>query len=680
MIIPKYIHIKNFISFKDQYFEFNNGMTTCIMGNNLTDSSQKSNGSGKSALQNAVEFVYRGDFSRKVNKASLIRRGESSLEVEHCAFNNVRSEYLIIHRMLPKKGSEKVSMYLSADLEEFEKDRDKFKIDLPSTLESNKWLEGYIGISREDMSNYFFPNELTYKSFFDNSDTKNKELISRFSNAGIVDRAFEVVESKVKEIDEELAAKEREIISLESKVDTRRGDLLKEKERDFDEEKKDVLERIDTSILNKKKNINELLIEKESLNKTLKNSSHKLDENLERLEEINEEINDKLNKKPDFTKEFENLNNSKKKIKSYVDEVDVTLSELSQEKSDVSQKMRKVELSLSGKITCPKCKHQFLLNEDFSIEELQKQMKKFESEFKDIESDIEESNQTHEKFNKKRDEVKKKIEELDESSSEFRKELNKIQSRYDDVDEMVKELKKDIDRTKSSISSKDLEVESITHSIELKKSERKEVEQEDFSKKSKEKELKKEIKELNGLLESKGEDLKDIELRRENVVKWKNYYTSFKSFLVNKKLKIIEGMMNKFLQDMNVDYQIKLEGYKSVNNGKEVREKITPYVFQDGQTYLYNEFSKGERTRMNMANLLTLQTIINETSETGGLGIIFPDEILEGLDSEGLSMLLKSLNTTDKTVMLTTHVTDEKIYDNVVMVEKVNGISNIVKN
>ena len=676
--MPRYIHIKNFLSFKEAFYEFRNGATTCIMGNNLTDEGQKSNGSGKSALQNAVEFVYRGDFSRKVNKASLVRRGENSLEVEHCAFNNVRSEYLIIHRVLPKKGSEKISIYLCVDLEEFEKDRDKFKVDLPSTLESNKWIEQYVGISREDMSNYFFPNELTYKSFFDNSDTKNKELISRFSNAEIVDLAFDKISEEKGFISEKFSEKEKEILLIETKIDTRRGDLLKEKERNFNQEKKDALELIDTFILNKKNMVGKLLEEKENLNKTLKTSSKKLEVETTTLSTIQKELDSKLKSKPDFSDEFEKLEKNKKKTKSSIEEVNLILDEFSEEKEETSKEIKQVEMSLSGKITCPKCDHKFLLNEESTLEELEDKLKELNNELKDIEGDISDTNKTYEKLDKLAKNIKKQVEELDESESKFKNEFKVVSDRYDVQNRVVKKLKEEIEETKSSIHTKDLELTSNNESILIKEKEKKEVENEDFSKQSKAKEYEKEIKLLNKSLKEKEGELEEISLSLDHMDSWKNYFTSFKSFLVNKKLKIIEGMMNKFLQDMNVDYQIKLEGYKTVNNGKEVREKITPYVFKDGETYNYNEFSKGERTRMNMANLLTLQTIINETSDTGGIGLLFPDEILEGLDSEGLSMLLKSLNNTDKTVMLTTHVTDEKIYDNVLMVEKINGISKIL--
>ncbi|MCK9544171.1 MAG: hypothetical protein M0R03_19300 [Novosphingobium sp.] len=644
----------------------------------MTDEGQKSNGSGKSALQNAVEFVYRGDFSRKVNKASLIRRGENRLEVEHCAFNNKRGEYMIIHRILPKKGSESVNIYICIDLKEFEKNREEFKVDISSTLESNKWIERYVDVSREDMSNYFFPNELTYKSFFENSDTKNKELISRFSNAEIVDSAFLRISEERESVVEELSKKEKEILTVEAKIDTRRGDLLKEKERDFDKEKKAILDDINVYILNKKDNINRLLVKKENSNKTLKNTSEKIKSELIILSSIQKELDEKMKTKPDFTKQSDELEIKEQKIKSSIKEVDMMLDELSDDRDELIKKIREVDVMLSGKITCPNCKHEFLLNEDFTLEELNEKIYQLNSELKDVEADIEESNKVYDKFKLNSKRLKDQIEIIDDQEKDFKDRLKVINKKSENQEEVISKLNKDVEEVKSEIHGIDLEIQSENKSIELKESEKKEVEEQDFSKKSKAKEYEKEIKSLNKELKYKEKEQESIFLRIDEIDAWKNYFVSFKSFLVNKKLKVIEGMMNKFLQDMNVDYQIKLEGYKTVNNGKDVREKITPYVFKDGETYNYNEFSKGERTRMNFANLLTLQTLINETSKNGGLSILFLDEILEGLDEEGLALLLDSTNDINKTILLTTHINNEKIHDNVLIIEKNNGISKII--
>ena len=166
MIIPKSIEIKDFLSFDHAVVEFKNNETTCIMGRNLTEDNQESNGSGKSALQAAIEFIYTGNVSRKVTKNKLIRRGADKATIIHEAFNAVKNETLRIERTIPAKGSEKIKVFINNQ-----------QVDIATTKDANDWIVDYIGISKEDISNYFIPNEVNYTSFFNSPDTKKNCLL-----------------------------------------------------------------------------------------------------------------------------------------------------------------------------------------------------------------------------------------------------------------------------------------------------------------------------------------------------------------------------------------------------------------------------------------------------------------------------------------------------------------------
>lgn len=678
MLIPKYIRAKNILSFKEFYYEFKQGTTTCVMGRNLTDSGQKSNGSGKSALQNAIELAYKGDFSRKINKAKIIRRGEKELEIESCTFNNVKNEFLFIHRIIPVKGSERISVYLFKDEQKFEQDREKFKIDISSTNDANNWIVDYIGITKEDLGNYFFPNEITYKSFFDASDTQNKALISRFSNADIVDKVFVNIQSELYKIALKLSEKEKELLKIETTLENRQEDLTKEQERDFKKEQQEQIEEIHEQIKLFKDDINNLLLKVNESLISKKNLSKNRLKIADKLNEKQIEIEKFLKTKKDFSKEIDLIEKEEDVIKIQEKEAVTLVDEVSSDILSVKSDIRKYEVKLSGTITCPKCSHEFLLSEDFTVEELNRELIKLKKEQSELEKEFQQVGHLIDKYKIQKQECKSKIDVFLIEEKGFKNELKKIQEQQEEIEEELKEVNdliRSIERTEKSLNE---QIEAKQNSIKLKEDSIKEIESTDFSKLSKEKELKKTIKELQQQIKEKELEVQEVVNESEQVKVWELHYKAFKSFLANKKLKVIEGMMNKFLNDMGVDFQIKLEGYTTVNNGKEIREKITPYIFKDGEIYGYHEFSKGERARMNMANLFTLQTIINETSKTGGLQLAVLDEILEGVDEDGLSSLLKSLETTNKTILLTTHVNNEKIHDNVLMIEKVNGISKIL--
>ena len=109
MIIPISLQLRNFLSFEDETIEFKQGVTTCIMGNNLTQENQKSNGSGKSAFQTGFEYALIGLSSRKVKDVELIRTGQDQANIILKVFDNINNETITIERSLFTKKSSTVS-------------------------------------------------------------------------------------------------------------------------------------------------------------------------------------------------------------------------------------------------------------------------------------------------------------------------------------------------------------------------------------------------------------------------------------------------------------------------------------------------------------------------------------------------------------------------------------------
>ena len=67
--------------------------------------------------------------------------------------------------------------------------------------------------------------------------------------------------------------------------------------------------------------------------------------------------------------------------------------------------------------------------------------------------------------------------------------------------------------------------------------------------------------------------------------------------------------------------------------------------------------------------------MINSTHKYGGLDFLSIDEVFEGVDSLGLKKLVKSAKQLDIAVMIITHVTDEEVNDDILLIEKINGMS-----
>jgi DNA repair exonuclease SbcCD ATPase subunit len=646
------------------------------MGRNLTEDSQDSNGSGKSAFQSAIEFTYTGTVSRKITKSKIVRRGCKEAVIAHEAFNTTKQEYLRIERVIPFKGSETISIYLFKDRNNA--DFEKGKVSIATTNDANKWIEKYVGIDKSDLSNYFFPNELTYTSFFNLSDTKAKELISRFSNADIVDSVFSEVKLKSDSKANEIVQKERELLKIEGSLEKSQSDLEKELEKDFEAEKNEEIE----------KRLNLI----QGCHNKMYDNRHKIDEISHSLSHFNNNIIEgrkaSLNvfkqyleqyraSSKDFEGEYKKINEEIEKIQQSIDKSDKLKRDVRSDISSVEVDINKMKVVLSGKISCPKCSHEFNPNSNITVEEATDKLLEFNRELDAFKTDLSSIEALQKKYEENKLTVKGKTKDIDEEQRKFERRDKKIwkviklistsidnfTSKIDSYNRQLSELDKDNKFQKEMIQKYEEQIESI------KKSEKDD---------KREKEIIEDIKGFQKQIEVLSKEIEVLVQEQESINEWNVNFKLFKSYLANKKLRVIQDMINKYLQEMKCDYRLKLEGFKTLANG-ETREKITPYIFKDGEICDYGEFSKGERARIDFATLLTLQTLVNDSCETGGLQMLFADEVGEGIDASGLKSILNSFKNTKKTIYITTHVVNENVHENVLIVEKVNGISRIVK-
>jgi exonuclease SbcC len=678
MIIPLTLYLKDFLSFKEETIVFKQNETTCVMGRNLTEDSQESNGSGKSVFQSGIELVYTGSISRKINKVKMIRRGCTEAKVVHEAWNSIKNEFIRIERTIPLRGSETIAIHLFTDREAFEKDRDKYKVAISSTLDSNKWIEKYIGIDKSDISNYFIPNELTYTSFFNLSDTKTKELISRFSNADIVDTVFVAVKVKSDAKGVEIVTKEKEQLKFEGIKERLQDDLVKEQKKDFEKEKSDSIAKKNESIAECNTKIAENTVKLDAVVHSLSHfNSNIIEGRRASLNAFKQHLQMYRDSSKNFEEEYGKINADVKKIQDSIDKSDKLKRDFKTDISSVESDINDMKLVLRGKISCPKCNHEFNPSSTVTVEEATKKLKTFEEELKECLNDLEQVEALQKKYEESKATAKSKTKDVDVEQRAFDAKDRKI-------GRVIGLLSMSIDRMLSKIESYNSQITKIDNDNQFHKGMIKTYKDQikilnDSEKDDKrEKELKADIHKITDDIVEIETAIKTLIEEQEVINKWNINFKLFKSFLANKKLKIIQDMINKCLQDMKCDYRLKLEGFKTLANG-ETREKITPYIFKDGEICDYGEFSKGERARIDFATLITLQSLVNDSCETGGLQILFMDEIGEGIDSQGLKSILDSFKNTKKTILITTHVTNESIHDNVMMIEKVNGISRVVK-
>jgi DNA repair exonuclease SbcCD ATPase subunit len=148
-----------------------------------------------------------------------------------------------------------------------------------------------------------------------------------------------------------------------------------------------------------------------------------------------------------------------------------------------------------------------------------------------------------------------------------------------------------------------------------------------------------------------------------------------------------QGIIKYFIRNI-LDYlNFKTNEYLSIltNNQFSIsfNEELEETIINNGRKLSFMSLSGGEKRKINLAVMLSLQSLLTHTSKEQS-NIIFFDEIAENMDEDGcqgIHNLLKSLKEEDKTVFLITHNSHLKsLLDGcqILTIEKRNGESRII--
>lgn len=713
----KRIKAKNFLTYEELDYNFVD-KPLMIQGLNLTDDKQKSNGSGKSSIQSMVEFCLTGDNSRGVRDNELVRFGckESFLDLFIDCEN--RGERLHISWRVKIKGSNQLSLHISKDKENWE------EVVFSNVNDGKKWIIDWVGISKNDIFNYFIINKTRFKSFFKSSNKEKVELINRFSDASIIDGIENV--DKVA-LEEEYDILRDSILKSEGKLQLLQENLFKESNRDFEfelnqktkeykesneeieeeiEELNSNIESLKESILNSNTNIS---LSKESISIKLQEKS-KLENDISLFKETIEPFNSELLNaqvsvnnfvKKEYLSELDEAEKEIEEIEFKIISKKEKLSENESNKNKVSKLLNEIDIKLSGKITCPSCSHEFIKDKNVSIEKLNenkskaktintnllKLEKRFNEEILALDKSLEKPklrlieiddlkksdnedynklllsvNNINTKINSKNNELKslelklmslcREISSLEEKMSTKKLYVSKINQDINNINSEISNYKKDIESNLNFISS-------------LTKGDNK----------SKLNEIKLDIKSLEKEKFQKEIDLKNLEDKLFKLNEWENNFKQFKMYIANLSLETMEYHCNRYLEGMGSDLKAKFEGYKVLANGT-IKDEITSKVIRNDER-TFGSFSGGEQGRLLFASILANRHMINMTHPYGGLQFLSIDEIFEGVDSLGLQSLVEEASKLQECIMIISHVTDENIHCENLLVVKENGISKI---
>lgn len=687
----KYIKANNFFSHKKLEYQLVNNQLTMIYGINSDVSKKKSNGSGKSVLLDAISFAITGDTLRKLKSIKeIINNEEEECYVEIELENKTTKDMMRIGRILSTKSSQKISIGYNHKIQDQLKDL--------HPRESDKYIQERLGISFDDLLNYYLISKFKYQSLFLASDSVKKEVINRFSKADIVDNIFphfdtaeEYVEKEIETANEKMVKAKTEIEIYEQQIE----DVLllnsKEKKQEKIKEISNKIENHSLIVIELKNEIKKIEIEIQALLKSIESKKEELinideakwDSSISaKVRELENKRIEYSNVRSNYKNPFELLTKEETECKHLITQYESDIKEYNAAKLDL-------EKFIAGEIECPKCKHHFILaDKEFDVENAKQSVIELEKLKKETEKQLTDVNQFIGRIKTDREGLETKIKN-DQNNIQF--ECDKIKKELDKFENQKRDLTVANNKIHTVVSELERQTVSKINNIKLKEEQIVKEEyyitqsQEDI-KQEKNKTGKKEIDEIQKKLEKSAEvhliaeaDMAISIEKQQKLIEWRNKFKRFKSFLANQSISQIQSQANYFLQKMKAETYVFIDGFRELGNGK-LKEEITVELSRDGiNGESFGKYSGGEKSLADLASILSMQNIINTTSISGGLNFLGIDEILESVDSEGMDGIAKCLSQLNQTIVLIAHSQpDQNIDCNKVIIQKQKGISTIL--
>lgn len=461
------IEARNLCTFRELEYTFSQGVTTLVFGDNRDNDSQRSNGSGKSALIEAIALILTGSPLRKVRSEEIINDGTEQCFLCGTLTNTATGEKLGVERTLSRKGPSTVVLTLSG------------KPVAQSGVETaNRWLLDRLGITREEVYNNYILSKYRYQEFLGASDKDKKEIINRFSNGVLVDQAIDKVAEDIVPVETEVRERELQMANLQGRIDMLAGQIrdeeqskserertraeriasveasmaekralirVKQEQADVLYEQLTIVEKADARlremekgesslegcmcgirtilnplgitstdwvavIMQKKAAIAASQRQLETLEADRKAADGCLEERAKSYDKLKEQFRA-------FTLEADNRREEFELRMAHLEESDKTLStEIAvqrQQKLLLTQAAENLKNKLSGTIICPRCRHEFLVSDrEFDVEKAKEALRSKAMELARKSTTLDETNERIREIDRQRDQLRSNQGEL----------------------------------------------------------------------------------------------------------------------------------------------------------------------------------------------------------------------------------------------------------------------------
>lgn len=763
------VQAKNLCAFKDMEFSPAQQHTTLIFGHNMDDDSQQSNGSGKSALLEAIAIAITGETMRDAKMDEIINDAEDSASIEVMLYNDELHRTLEVKRNIFRKKPQEVivNMYVG--------EAEQQPVTMPSVTEYNKYILDQLGLSRDDIYANFILTEGKYSSFLSAPDRMKKEIINRFSNGIMVDESIAALEEDMIPVEDDLKKSETNVATctgrveaLQEQINTAineanersqkkaeriegwkqqisnlrasireqqakinaandmldKQDIVDKKREALEDSKKDIVAcsnellpmlkevglGIDTDYVSVVEQSKEKLARLNNDMATLTKEMKAIDKKLQTSKAFQDKLQSKYKTfESTFDTKYQKVTDKINKLLDDVRNLESTNQGLKTQRINLDKDIAELQKQLAGVIVCPNCKHEFTLAGNIDITETRQKMQDRQGEVNDILQTIDKNNDNIIKLTDEGRETRKKQTELNDSKSDWSMKLtdastsvNAIQREMNEASSRLEVLRHEVDAVTASISNaRNSFFDDVFDVIDQAyKTQDNIINQAELAIKNAQgaiQSYEESINEINNssetdviktLKDSKAKYEKELDKAIDNkqkVEKKLNDYklqeatfVEFKTHLANTKIDALSHITNEFLEAIDSNIRIAFSGYTVLKSGK-VRDKISISLIRDGvDCGSFGKFSKGERARVNLANILALHKLTNLNCESGkGLNLLVLDEILDGTDERGLTNIFEALNQLQITALVVTHTNIAENYPYKVVVTKHNGVSRI---
>lgn len=523
----KNITAKNICAFRDMSYSPKQGCTTLVFGHNMDNNAQGSNGSGKSALIEAIAIGLTGDSLRKV-KADEIINDAADEAVISVTLSNPELGQMTINRKLSRTQPQAITVTLQAG----PYDTDTEEIKLSSVLEYNKYILDMLGLTKDDIFSNFILSKHKYSSFLNASDREKKELINRFSNGQKVDESIEALHADMDEVKNRLHEAERNMASCQGRVEAINEQIVttKSEQERKESRKAESIAAHEESIANYRGKIRQANSRIAELGSLLEGQD-KLDQILRDMEEdFKMSVSDAYCKIAellpqygvasiaDYARENDTLSKGLAGCRDQVTSLETSLKSLEKEANhaskihaDLAEKYRQTEAAhgprvkvleaaitesqqliseleaegmktreqinslnrdldranqrLAGAIECPKCHHKFLLDSEVPLTELRK-------EAQAIERKLYRAKRTKEKNVKKSAEAydivsanRKELRDMDNESEQLSRDVSNALRSLNNLKGSVSTLNKDLTTANNRVAAMEQRINNLRQAL-----------------------------------------------------------------------------------------------------------------------------------------------------------------------------------------------------------------------